>query len=117
MRQASEPPADDSGHPGADNQADVYGIMDDLSMLEDLLEDLDEFGYTTRSAVDVALITAQKNVGDREADARASRLEEMLEAMDEFEVASRDDIVSKMAQMEVEANMLEDGETTTEFTN
>ncbi len=115
MRQSIEPPADDAGHPGADGQADVYGIMSDLDMLEELLEDLDEFGYTSRDAVDFALITAQKNVGDREADAMASRLEEMLRAMDEFEVASRDDIVSKMAQLEVNADMIDAGETTSEF--
>ncbi len=116
MRQASDPPAKDFGEPGADGQADVYGIVKDLEMLESLLEDLDEFGYTSRDAVDLALITAQKHAGDREADAMASRLEEMLDAMDEFEVASRDDIVSKMAYMEEQAEMIDAGETTSEFT-
>ena len=115
MRRASDPPAEDSGHPGADGQADVYGIMSDLEMLESLLEDLDEFGYSSREAVDLALITARKNAGDIDADAMTSRLEEMLTAMDEFEVASRDDIVSKMARMDVEADMIEEGETTSEF--
>ena len=115
MRHSTEPPAEEFGHPGADGQADVYGILSDLDLLEDLLEDLDEFGYTTRDAVDLALITAQKNVGDREADASASRLEEMLRAMDEFEVASRDDIVFKMTLMEVNADMIDAGETTSEF--
>ena len=116
MRLASDPPAKDFGEPGADGQADVYGITKDLEMLESMLEDLDEFGYTSREAVDLALITAQKHVGDREADAMASRLEEMLNAMDEFEVASRDDIVSKMAYMEEQAEMIDTGETTSEFT-
>lgn len=115
MRQSIEPPAEDSGHPGADSQADVYGIVNDLDMLEELLEDLDEFGYASREAVDLALITAQKHVGDREADAIASRLEEILNAMDEFEVASRDDIVSKMAQLESDADMIDAGEKTSEF--
>jgi hypothetical protein len=116
MRQASDPPAKDSGELGADGQADVYGIMNDLEMLESMLEDLDEFGYASREAVDLALITAQKNAGDREADAMASRLEEMLAAMDEFEVASRDDIVSKMAYLDNEADAIDAGETTSEFT-
>ena len=35
--------------------------------------------------------------------------------MDEFEVASRDDIVSKMAQLEVDADMIDAGEKTSEF--
>jgi hypothetical protein len=116
MRQASEPPAKDSGEPGADGQADVSGIMNDLEMLESLLEDLDEFGYTSRDAVDLALVTAQKHAGDRDADAKASRLEEMLDAMQEFEVASRDDIVSKMTYLDNEADAIEAGETTSEFT-
>lgn len=115
MRSADSPPPEDFSELGADAQADVYGILSDLDLLEELLEDLDEFGYTSRDAVELALAAAIAGAGDRQADARASRLEDILSALDDFEVASRDDIVSKMAEIESQAEMFEAGEATSEF--
>jgi hypothetical protein len=110
MREASTPLPEDSAIPGLANQEEIYGMLGDLDQLEELLEDLDDLGLTTRSGVDLSLINARKHVGDREADALISRLEDVLTAMDEFEVASRDDIVSKMTGMDAEVEAIRDGE-------
>jgi hypothetical protein len=102
--------ADDISEQGADDQAEVYGIISDIDSLEDLLEDLDEFNLTTRDQVDQALLQAQERVGDRIADDRASRLENMLAAMRDYDVMSREDVVAKMANFDAEADAIEAGE-------
>jgi len=86
--------------------------MDDLDALEELVEDLDELGLTTRDAVDLALITANKQAGNRDADALISRLEDLLEAMEEFRVTSREDIIAKMSEFDEQAEEIELGERT-----
>lgn len=112
MIEANSPVPDDLPDQGADDEEEVYGIMDDLDALEELIEDLDELGLTTRDAVDLALITASQAVGDREADALASRLEDLLRAMEEFRVTSREDILAKLSEFEEQAESIELGETT-----
>jgi hypothetical protein len=97
-----------------DDEDEVYGIMDDLDALEELLEDLDELQLTTRDAVDLALLTANQSQGNREADALISRLENVLLAMEEFRVASREDIVAKLSEFEDQAEGIELGETSYE---
>jgi len=110
MRQADAPEPVDSRHPGADDQAEIYGILSDLDLLEELLEDLDEVGFTTREEVFSALADANVHVGERKADARASILENVVAAMDEFEVTSREDIIAKMTYIEAQANLIDAGE-------
>lgn len=112
MLEANSPVPDDRPDQGADDEDEVYGIMGDLDTLEELIEDLDELGLTTRDAVDLALITANNAIGDREADALASRLEEILTAMEEFRVTSREDILAKLSEFEEQAEAIELGETT-----
>jgi len=102
--------ADDISEEGADDQAEVYGIISDIDSLEELLEDLDEFNLTTRDQVDLALLQAQERVGDRIADDLASRLENMLAAMRDYNVMSREDVVAKMADFDAEADAIETGE-------
>ena len=102
--------ADDISEQGSDDQGEFYGIVSDISSLEDLVEDLDEFNLTTRDQVDQALAQAQERVGDRVADDRASRLENMLAAMRDYDVMSREDVVAKMADYDAEADAIETGE-------
>jgi len=102
--------ADDISEQGADDQGEFYGIVSDISSLEDLVEDLDEFNLTTRDQVDQALAQAQERVGDRVADDRASRLENMLATMRDYDVMSREDVVAKMAEYDAEADAIETGE-------
>ncbi len=112
MQEAESPVPDDRVDRGSDDGSEVYGLMDDLDALEELIEDLDDLGLTTRDAVDLALITANKSAGKREADALISRLESVLEAMEEFRVASREDIVAKLSEFEEQAEEIELGERT-----
>jgi hypothetical protein len=93
-----------------DDQNEVYGIISDLDALEELVEDLDEFNLTTRDEVDQALARAQERVGDRVADDLASRLENMLAAMRDYAVMSREDVIAKMADFDAEAAAIETGE-------
>lgn len=108
MRHIQEPKPEDSRRPGADDQAEIYGILSDLDLLEELLEDLDEIGITTRDEVVTLLADANESIGERTADSRAGLLENIISAMDDFEVTSRDDIVAKMAYIESQANLIED---------
>ncbi|MGH2550396.1 MAG: hypothetical protein ACRDHN_13465 [Thermomicrobiales bacterium] len=112
MLEANSPVPDDRADQGADDEGEVYGIMDDLDALEELVEDLDELGLTTLDAVDIALINANKRVGDRQADALASRLGDILEAMRDFRVSSREDIIAKLTEFEEQAEAIELGEKT-----
>lgn len=112
MLEANSPVPDDRVDQGADDEDEVYGIMDDLDALEELVEDLDELGLTTIDAVDIALINANKRVGDRQADELASRLSDILEAMRDFRVNSREDIVAKLTEFEEQAEAIELGEKT-----
>jgi NifB/MoaA-like Fe-S oxidoreductase len=112
MQEAESPAPDDRVDPGSDDAGEVYGLMDDLDALEELIEDLDELGLTTRDAVDLALIRANKEAGNRQADALISRLEDLLETMEEFRVASREDIVAKLSEFEEQAEEIELGERT-----
>jgi len=102
--------ADDISEQGSDDQGEFYGIVSDIGSLEDLVEDLDEFNLTTRDQVDQALAQAQERVGDRVADDRASRLENMLATMRDYDVMSREDVVAKMADYDAEADAIESGE-------
>jgi hypothetical protein len=104
----SEPPR--SSHRGADDQAEIYGILDDLDLLEELLEDLDEAGMTTLDEALAAFADADEHIGERTADAKASLLESIIAAMNDFEVTSREDIVAKMAYIEAQANAIDDGD-------
>jgi hypothetical protein len=97
---------------GEDDEDDIYGLMTDLDALEELLEDLDGLGLTTRDGVDLALIDANRQNGDRMADALVSRLETILAAMDEFHVASREDVEAKLAEFDGQIEAIETGETT-----
>ena len=110
MRQADTDEPRRFGHPGADDQAEIYGIMEDLDLLEELLEDIDEIGITTRDEAVAALADANDHVGERKADARASVLESIISAMNDFEVTSREDIVAKMSYIEAQANSIDDAE-------
>lgn len=112
MLEANSPVPDDLPDQGADDEDEVYGIMDDLDALEELIEDLDELELTTRDAVNLALITANQSQGDRQADALISRLEDILLAMEEFRVTSREDILAKLSELEEQAGSIELGETT-----
>ena len=67
MRQVTEPLPEDSRKPGADDQAEILGILADLDLLEELLEDLDEAGITTRDEAMALLNDAAEHVGEREA--------------------------------------------------
>ena len=108
---STENPRDlDTGEPGADDQGDVYGIISDIDALEEMIEELDDLTLTTRDEVDQALALAQERIGNRVADDRASRLEDLLAAMRDFGVMSREDIVAKMADMDAEAEAIESGE-------
>ena len=110
MRHADPEQPKDFRQPGADDQAEILGILEDLDLLEELLEDIDEHGITTRDEAMSALSDANLNVGERTADARASVLEEIIAAMDDFEVTSREDIVAKMTFIEAQANSIDSGE-------
>lgn len=112
MIEANTPVPDDRVDQGADDEGEVYGIMEDLDALEELIEDLDELGLTTSDAVDAALIRANQAVGDRNADALASRLGDILKAMNDFRVTSREDILAKLSAIEEQAEEIELGETT-----
>jgi hypothetical protein len=92
----------------ADEQADIYGMLDDLDRLEEILEDLDEFQMTTRDdvAATVILIEAGKLTPTRE-DA-LERLTDLRDSLDEFGFASREDIVARLATLD---NDVEDIET------
>jgi hypothetical protein len=109
MRQLEEPLPEDSRKPGADDQAEILGIMADLDLLEELLEDLDEVGITTRDQALELLAEADEHVGERRADRRAVMLENIVSAMDDFEVTNREDIMAKMEYIEAQANMIDQG--------
>ncbi len=110
MRQADSPQRDDSRKPGADDQAEILAILGDLDLLEELLEDLDEIGITTRDEAISLLADADEHIGERVADARASLLESIISAMDDFEVTSREDVEAKMSYIEEQANLIDEGE-------
>lgn len=112
MLEANSPVPENRPDQGADDEGEVYGIIADLDALEELVEDLDELGLTTQDAVDIALINANKQVGDRHADAMASRLGDLLEAMTDFRVTSREDIIAKLTEFEQQAEAIELGEST-----
>jgi hypothetical protein len=48
-------------------------------------------------------------VGERRADRRAVMLENIVSAMDDFEVTNREDIMAKMEYIEAQANMIDQG--------
>ncbi len=110
MRQADPEQPKDFHHPGADDQAEVYGILNDLDLLEELLEDLDELGLTTRDEALAELADANEHVGERKADARSAMLDSIIAAMDDFEVTSREDVIAKMSSIEEQANAIDAGE-------
>lgn len=109
MQHVDQPLPEDSRKPGADDQAEILGILGDLDLLEELLEDLDEAGITTRDEAMALLADADEHVGERVADSHASRLENIITAMDDFEVTSREDIIAKMSYIEAQADSIDEG--------
>jgi hypothetical protein len=109
MRHLDQPVPEDSRKPGADDQAEILGILEDLDLLEELLEDLDDAGITTRDEAMSLFADANKHVGERAADDHAVRLENIITAMDDFEVTSREDIVAKMSYIEAQADSIDEG--------
>src|SRR6478735_8524598 len=108
--EAAPVPPDDGEEPGADDLSDIHGLITDIDTLEELVEELDDFGLTTRSQAAEALETLRDRAGERTVDDRIGRLEVLIDAMDEFEAASREDLVAKMAEYDAQVDDIESGE-------
>jgi len=108
--EAAPVPPDDGEEPGADDLSDIHGLITDIDTLEELVEELDDFGMTTRSQAAEALETLRDRAGERTVDDRIGRLEVLIDAMDEFEAASREDLVAKMAEYDAQVDDIESGE-------
>lgn len=115
MQEASSETSKDEGQLGADDQGDVYGLIVDIDTLEELLEELDDLNLTTRSQVRDTLALAQDRAGDREADDLAVRLENVLSAMNDYDLTSREDVEARMSALDAEAEAIDAGETTLEI--
>lgn len=110
INQAAPIPPDDGEEPSADDLSEIHGLILDIDTLEELVEELDDFGITTRSEAADALELLRDRVGDRTVDDRIGRLEDLIGAMDEFEAASREDLVAKMAEYDAQVDDIESGE-------
>ena len=98
-------------HANADEQSDLYGIMNDLDRLEEMLEEFDELQLTTRDevAARVAAIDAGK-ASPAQAETIV-RLEALLGDLDQFDLTSREDIVARLTALDDAAEDIETNET------
>lgn len=108
--QAAPVPPTDSEEPGADDMSEIHGLISDIDTLEELVEELDEFGITTRGQAAEALEVLLDRAGERTVDDRIGRLEDLIVAMDDFEATSREDLVAKMIEYDSQVDDIESGE-------
>lgn len=108
--EAAAIPPDESDKPDADDLSDIHGLISDIDTLEELVEELDEFGITSISQAAEALEALRDRAGERTVDDRIGRLEDLIDAMRDFEATSREDLIAKMTEYDAQVDDFESGE-------